>query len=50
MTSPEPDVMSRCWKCSEDMDDDNDAHLIEAYEETGQIMCASCWEDHCEKQ
>lgn len=38
-----------CSKCSDEIDED-DGHLVECFETTGQLLCASCWEGVCEAE
>lgn len=38
-----------CANCTDEIEDD-DGHLVECFETTGKILCASCWEGICEAE
>ena len=38
-----------CANCTDEIDED-DGHLVECFETTGKLLCASCWEGVCEAE
>jgi hypothetical protein len=40
---------ARCKRCRDEIGEPTPPHIVEAYEETGEILCEDCWTAYLEE-